>query len=32
MCTTSVECKTIMTDVLTVMNGMGPHKISWNLG
>jgi hypothetical protein len=28
MCTTSVECKTIMTVVLTVMSGMDPHMIS----
>jgi hypothetical protein len=30
-CTTSVEHKTIITAVLTVMSGMDPHKISWNL-
>jgi hypothetical protein len=28
MCTTSVECKTILTVVLTVMSGMDPHMIS----
>jgi hypothetical protein len=28
MCTTSVECKTIITVVLTVMSGMDPHMIS----
>jgi hypothetical protein len=31
MCTTSVECKTVITVVLTVMSGMDPHMISWNL-
>jgi hypothetical protein len=31
-CTTSVECKTIITDVLTVMSGMDPYMISGNLG
>jgi hypothetical protein len=28
MCTTSVECKTVITVVLTFMNGMDPHMIS----
>jgi hypothetical protein len=28
MCTTSVECKIVMTVVLTVMSGMDPHMIS----
>jgi hypothetical protein len=28
MCTTSVECKTIITVVLMVMSGMDPHMIS----
>jgi hypothetical protein len=28
MCTTSAECKTIITAVLTVMSGMEPHMIS----
>jgi hypothetical protein len=28
MCTTSAECKTIITAVLTVMSGMDPHLIS----
>jgi hypothetical protein len=28
MCTTSVECKTFITAVLTVMSGMDPHMIS----
>jgi hypothetical protein len=28
MCTTSIECKTIITVVLTVMSGMDPHMIS----
>jgi hypothetical protein len=31
MCTTFAECKTIITAVLTVMRGMDPHMISWNL-
>jgi hypothetical protein len=30
-CITSTECKTIITAVLTVMSGMDPHMISWNL-
>jgi hypothetical protein len=30
-CTTSAECKTVITVVLTVMSGMDPHMISWNL-
>jgi hypothetical protein len=29
-CTTSVECKTVITAVLTVMSGMDPHMISGN--
>jgi hypothetical protein len=28
MCTTSIECKTVITAVLTVMSGMDPHMIS----
>jgi hypothetical protein len=28
MCTTSVECKTVITVVLIVMSGMDPHMIS----
>jgi hypothetical protein len=32
MCTTSVECKTVITVVLTVTSGMDPHMISVNLG
>jgi hypothetical protein len=28
MCTTSVECKTVITAVLTVITGMDPHMIS----
>jgi hypothetical protein len=28
MCTTSVECKTIITSVITVMSDMNPHMIS----
>jgi hypothetical protein len=28
MCTTSAECKTIITVVLTVNSGMDPHMIS----
>jgi hypothetical protein len=31
-CTISVECKTVITAVLTVMSGMDPHMISENLG
>jgi hypothetical protein len=31
-CTTSVECKTIITAVLMVMSGMNPHMISGNPG
>jgi hypothetical protein len=31
MCTTSTECKTVITAVLTVMSSMDPHMISWNL-
>ena len=31
MCTTSAECKTVITAVLTVMSGMDPHMIRWNL-
>jgi hypothetical protein len=27
-CTTSAECKTVITAVLTVMSGMDPHMIS----
>jgi hypothetical protein len=30
-CTTSAECKIVITDVLMVMSGMDPHMISWNL-
>jgi hypothetical protein len=30
--TTSVECKTVITAVLTVMSGMDPHMISGNTG
>jgi hypothetical protein len=30
-CTTSAECKTVITAVLTVMSGMEAHMISWNL-
>jgi hypothetical protein len=32
MCTTSAECKTIITVVLTIMSGMDPHMITRNLG
>jgi hypothetical protein len=28
MCTTSAECKSVITAVLTVMSGMDPHMIS----
>jgi hypothetical protein len=31
-CTTSAECKTIITAVLTVMSNMDPHMISGNRG
>jgi hypothetical protein len=31
-CTTSAECKIVITTVLTVMSSMDPHKISGNLG
>jgi hypothetical protein len=30
-CITSTECKTVITAVLTVMSGMDPHMIRWNL-
>jgi hypothetical protein len=32
MCTTSAECKIVITVVLTVMSGMDPHMISGNSG
>jgi hypothetical protein len=32
MCTTSAECKTVITAVLTIMSGMYPHMISGNIG
>jgi hypothetical protein len=32
MCTTSAECKTVITAVLTVMSGMDPHMISRTRG
>jgi hypothetical protein len=32
MCTTSTECKTVITVVLTIMSGMDPHMISGNTG
>jgi hypothetical protein len=28
MCTTSIECKTVLTVMLMVMSGMDPHMIS----
>jgi hypothetical protein len=31
MCTTSTECKTVITAVFMVMSGMDPHMISGNL-
>jgi hypothetical protein len=31
-CTTSAECKTVITAVLMVMSGMDPHMFSRNLG
>jgi hypothetical protein len=30
-CTTSVECKTVITAVLMVMSGIDPHMISGNI-
>jgi hypothetical protein len=30
-CTSSAECKIVITAVLTVMCGMDPHMIRWNL-
>jgi hypothetical protein len=32
MCTTSAECKTVITAMLMVMSGMDPHIISGNTG
>jgi hypothetical protein len=32
MCTTFVECKTVITVVLMVMSSVDPHMISGNLG
>jgi hypothetical protein len=32
MCTTSAECKTVITVMLTVMSGMDSHMISETLG
>jgi hypothetical protein len=32
MCTTSIECKTVITVLLMVMSGMDPHMICGNLG
>jgi hypothetical protein len=32
VCTTSAECKTVITAVLMIMNDMDPHMISGNLG
>jgi hypothetical protein len=31
-CTTSAECKTVVTAMLMVMSGMDPHMISGNTG
>jgi hypothetical protein len=31
-CTTSVECKTVITVMLTAMSSMDPHMVSGNLG
>jgi hypothetical protein len=31
MCTSSAVCKTVITVVLTVLSGMDPHMIRWNL-
>jgi hypothetical protein len=30
-CTTFAECKTVIIAVLTVLSGMDPHMIRWNL-
>jgi hypothetical protein len=32
ICTTSAECKTVMTVMLTVKSSMYPHMISWDFG
>jgi hypothetical protein len=32
MCTTSVECKTVIIVMLTVKSGMDPHMISQDFG
>jgi hypothetical protein len=32
MCTTSTECKIVITAMLMVMSGMDPHMISGNFG
>jgi hypothetical protein len=32
MCTTSAECKTVITAVLTVLSSMDPHMISGTTG
>jgi hypothetical protein len=32
MCTTSAECKTVITAMLTIMSGMDPRMICENLG
>jgi hypothetical protein len=32
ICTTSAESQTVMTAVLTIKSGIGPHMISGNLG
>jgi hypothetical protein len=32
MCTTSIECKIVITVMLSVISGMDPHMISGNLG
>jgi hypothetical protein len=31
-CTTSIECKTVITVMLIVMSGMDPHMICGNMG
>jgi hypothetical protein len=31
-CTTSAQCKTVITTMLTVMSGMDPRTISWDPG
>jgi hypothetical protein len=32
MCITSIECKTVIIAMLTVMSSMDPYMISWDIG